>query len=765
MTEPAAPVPAPAPPSLGAIEHLHDGAAAAASAQVSRRSSATGTSAYHSASEGRASDEPAADARQLDQLDTTSLDPPKSELISPITPSTINRSTTHRFSKPIQRIPYRHRPLVPGENDTSEREGTSLAPTREYDEEEGEVDDPTRQPWLRQADRASEWSSLFYDLVVVAVLSVFSSSHEIQTPAAIPIFFSYYVILVWIWTSQLHYDARYEAEDTFHRALKSLQLMVFVFIGAASGGWSPGKILPVEEGAAPAERVEHQRATDSFVTVGIAYAISRGLLLFQYRYVISAGARWKRKVPGARLTSISLGISIILVVVATSLSSSSASIARVKIALFYLGIAVEMATVWFQVVWGVSGPTASDEYVAERYGALSLIILGEGFLSLTRAFGSALSTLVSEANFAFYLQVFLIIFVIFCIWTFLFFHFRKTDTISSRRSAVWEMVHFPLHFAILLLQAAMINFVTIHSFSVAIQRTIGYFDTAVLALSNGTELTGAVFDDISLHLDSLNMIPNFETTYEDLSAIAREENPVRDAYVLGAQYFGQIILAVCKTTGVEVSGPPLTSLEHLVGLNTSSPHNETIREHAGELLHDAIKEIANDAAAGMLWIFPAAGAVLVLCALRSWLRYHFQGPSHYVVHGIQLVFGLALALLGLLCIGNKDMYALFGDGKSVESVNPLYRLVWKNWAVAVVALVYMSVLLGTKVSSHLKAQLTPQAILMIMFWEEDKEQRKRDRAEAGADVDYNAPTMPGALGWVQHGIQWLRREVRIWFAM
>lgn len=172
--------------------------------------------------------------------------------------------------------------------------------------------------------------------------------------------------------------------------------------------------------------------------------------------MISAGARWKRKVPGARLTSIALVISIALVVTATSLSSSTASIARVKIALFYLAIAVEMATVWFQVVWGVSGPPASDEYISERYGALSLIILGEGFLSLTRAFGNALSTLVSEANFAFYLQVFLIIFVIFCIWTFLFFHFRKTDTISNRRSALWEIVHFPLHFAILLLQAAMI---------------------------------------------------------------------------------------------------------------------------------------------------------------------------------------------------------------------------------------------------------------------------------------------------------------------
>ncbi|TXT04291.1 hypothetical protein VHUM_04178 [Vanrija humicola] len=538
------------------------------------------------------------------------------------------------------------------------------------------------------------------DLVVVAVLSVFSSSHEIQTPAAIPVFFSYFVILVWIWTSQLHYDARYEAEDTFHRALKSLQLMVFVFIGAASGGWSPGKILPYENAqqihSSPSASRTPSHAASCCSSTAMVSLSACGAPLTP---VISAGARWKRKVPGARLTSISLGVSIALVVVATSLSNSSGTLARVKIALFYLGIAVEMVTAFFQVIWGISGPTASDEYVAERYGALSLIILGEGFLSLTRAFGNALSTLVSEANFAFYLQIFLIIFVIFCIWTFLFFHFRKTDTVSSRRSALWELVHFPLHFAILLLQASMINYVTIHSFYVAIQRTLGYFDTAVLALANGTELTTAAFDDISLHLDSLAIIPNFETRYEELVAIAREESPIQDAFVLGAQYFGQIILGVCKATGVEVSGPPLISLENLVGLNTTSPNNETIREHAEELLREAARDIANDAATGMLWIYPAAGTVLVLCALRSWLRYHFQGPSHYVVHGIQLVVGLALALLGLLCIGNRDMYALYADNASVNDVSPMYRLVWKNWAVAVVALVYMSVLLGTKVGS------------------------------------------------------------------
>lgn len=43
----------------------------------------------------------------------------------------------------------------------------------------------------------------------------------------------------------MHYDVRYEAEDVLHRIAKLVQIGLVVFIGAASGGWSPGKLLEV----------------------------------------------------------------------------------------------------------------------------------------------------------------------------------------------------------------------------------------------------------------------------------------------------------------------------------------------------------------------------------------------------------------------------------------------------------------------------------------------------------------------------------------
>lgn len=41
----------------------------------------------------------------------------------------------------------------------------------------------------------------------------------------------------------MHYDVRYEGEDMFHRIFKAFQIVIFVYIGASSGGWNPGKMI------------------------------------------------------------------------------------------------------------------------------------------------------------------------------------------------------------------------------------------------------------------------------------------------------------------------------------------------------------------------------------------------------------------------------------------------------------------------------------------------------------------------------------------
>lgn len=65
-----------------------------------------------------------------------------------------------------------------------------------------------------------------------------------------------------MWSSQLHYDGRYEANDKMHRLLKGIHVLLFVYIGAASGKWDLAKLVkpryfPGELRDNPAERVAH----------------------------------------------------------------------------------------------------------------------------------------------------------------------------------------------------------------------------------------------------------------------------------------------------------------------------------------------------------------------------------------------------------------------------------------------------------------------------------------------------------------------------
>lgn len=83
--------------------------------------------------------------------------------------------------------------------------------------------------------------------MVVAVLTDFSTNHELSDPQAISGFLSYFVVLAWVWTSQVHYDIRFQAEDIFHRCAKVVQVMSLVYMGAASGNWDPGHVRDVIE--------------------------------------------------------------------------------------------------------------------------------------------------------------------------------------------------------------------------------------------------------------------------------------------------------------------------------------------------------------------------------------------------------------------------------------------------------------------------------------------------------------------------------------
>ncbi|WWC97372.1 hypothetical protein V866_004251 [Kwoniella sp. B9012] len=512
--------------------------------------------------------------------------------------------------------------------------------------------------WLEKRHEAPEWWNLFYDLAVVAVLTIFSTNHELNQPSAIPVFLSYYAIICWVWTSQVHYDIRYQALDGWHRAAKAIQIMTFVYMGAASGDWNPGLIRNDEDHLATKSNIrasEHRTANESFKTVLASFVISRVFLACQYLLSAIIGSRAGRKVTPHIYTFISLVISSIFTILAIVLHAHSRVLSLTKVTLYYTGIGVEVIAVWLSLPKDTLGPIRT-EAMAKRYGAFTLIMIGEGFISITRAFNLAISGFSITTDVT-YPQVILAIMIMYLLFTFLFTRFDPATKVDSCRALIWEIIHFPMHFNLLLLLAALVHFV-------------------------------------ARYFDQLYLQPDYNTQISLLRNLSNTNIPIADPTILAYQYLGQIMFQVTNNYGIELDDSMVENLQSLYALNTTWSTNDTIRgemqSEAFTLLREIIQEPASASLSGILWLFPTAGIALIFCAVRSiiWHRNNPMGQS--IVHIMWIILGLVLACLGLLDIGSKN-FDIFADSvrDELKGANPMYWLVHDRIPLVIVMVFYV----------------------------------------------------------------------------
>ena len=115
----------------------------------------------------------------------------------------------------------------------------------------------------------------------------------------------------------------------------------------------------------------------------------------------------------------------------------------------------------------------------------------------------------------------------FMLWTFLFGRFDRQDKVSQTRVLLWEGVHFPLHFSILLLLAGMVNTIINISTYSGVEKAAGQvrpegtlsgyqlmnnllrpqMQFMITTLNNGTRLPADSQEQISNYFESLELIP------------------------------------------------------------------------------------------------------------------------------------------------------------------------------------------------------------------------------------------------------------------
>ncbi|PIG88168.1 hypothetical protein AARAC_007274 [Aspergillus arachidicola] len=275
---------------------------------------------------------------------------------------------------------------------------------------------------------------LFFDLFFVANLSTFTATHEIHNVEALGAYIGFLGVIWFTWLQVTLFDIRFARDSVFERICKAIQLAAMVGFASAGTRFTT-------------------RAKDenvwAFQSLSLFLGGSRILLALQYTVNNVVFIR-KRMKPAAK------GVSII----AATLFVSS----LIYLGMFYIfgvqdGIRSYIWTVWFAlfglemwVIMGVScvtpGIGLQDTHLNVRMGLLTLIIIGEGVISVTRIVNRTVRP-GGWTKWSF-VHILGVTTNVYFLWQ-AYYDLSPRGILGKYSQQLWAQLHFPFHVALVLL--------------------------------------------------------------------------------------------------------------------------------------------------------------------------------------------------------------------------------------------------------------------------------------------------------------------------
>jgi len=291
-----------------------------------------------------------------------------------------------------------------------------------------EPDEAAHATQVFHYQRESSEIELFYDLFLVGTIATVSINNEIVNAQTFKAYLGFFTLL---WTTWLHtvlYDVRFSKDSLFHQAHKIVSCGTLLALGASAALYDTGNIGRTKAGLKAMSLV--------LMTSRLALVIPHGIVLWTswgYKKVRSA----------------------LILMLGTYLLTAAG----------YLAIALRVehdpgCYVFWYVICGVE--TASiiavscywtlvsfrPTHLVERLGELTLVIIGEGILVLSRRTYQLFGMLNSPSADV-YIAIICAALLTYLVYA-LYFNHINHDEFGSIRQQVWILLHYPLHLAILL---------------------------------------------------------------------------------------------------------------------------------------------------------------------------------------------------------------------------------------------------------------------------------------------------------------------------
>ncbi|EXJ77847.1 hypothetical protein A1O3_09006 [Capronia epimyces CBS 606.96] len=279
-----------------------------------------------------------------------------------------------------------------------------------------------------QAPRDPSTLELFYDLFLVANLATVTMKNEIVDERSLRAYLGFFTLLWFTWLQTILYDVRVSSESVFHHIHKAVSCAIMMGFVVCAAMYDTSDVHSTING---------------FKAMSLVLMVSRLALALQYS-IVCLSVRGPSKIRTPMLFT--AGSLILAAAGFLGVFWGFTYTPHCYLAWYAISATEATSIVLISCRWRIF--SFKRTHLLERLGLLTLIIMGEGILGMSRTTYQLFQTVnkPTAENFGELISAVLLVYMIFM----LYFGHIEHDKFGTIRQQIWMLLHYPLHVAILL---------------------------------------------------------------------------------------------------------------------------------------------------------------------------------------------------------------------------------------------------------------------------------------------------------------------------
>lgn len=544
------------------------------------------------------------------------------------------------------------------------------------------------------------WTDLLLEVAMTTAFASLTDGTPILTRRALLSYLSFFILVWWIWTSQVAYNLRFRQSDWLHRIYVFLQLAIFSALAAftrnfdITAGLLDDDDLPAttqlllqlgdDENNLQAFQFRDNRLPKLNARgIAMTMALSRLLLLVQYIVVCYHGRRFRHRALVVHM--LPLVISTLCFVISFGIIGSGnepipKSVQISKIILWYFPMVIEIVS--YFIAHEQPGRVAFPaEGIIRRSATVFIITLGGGLDKITAGFQLIIGNTGLGVDG---IGVFISAAVIFVSQFSLYFGSSGSkQKLFGHRATAWFFSHFFYLAALIMTLQGVSTSLSFSNINHAIQaQTAALTPVRNFMQSNpGINITAGEFPDSQITFEKLGLsFPGVVSALNTNIELGRQRND--SSMAEGAWLQQSLTLIDLVLQPFDADPQPRTLLWAKLQIFLTAPPNNTTEVNVANWwnIYDGM---VRSLGSSVLWFYPAAGSTLVALAFLSLIRGRPRDAFELASVASRLFFGVGVLLLSLFDI-HSSIPVVDGDGDPTSSM--IWRLTWNNWVLPLFAI-------------------------------------------------------------------------------